>query len=209
MKLLFDFGGVIVDLKKEACITAFERLGFDIRPYLGTYLQGGVFASLERGEISLPDFCDEIRRMAHNPGLSEAQIVAAWEAYLVGIPEDRLQLLLDIHRHYYTCVLSNTNVVHWQQGLRDLFSWQGHGISDYFDQTFLSYELHLLKPDPAIFETVVERMGGKADEIVFFDDSEANCAAARTCGLRAVLAPEHGAWMSLFEANGKLRHDRL
>ena len=209
MKLLFDFGGVIVDLKKEACIAAFDCLGFDIRPYLGTYVQGGVFASLERGQLSLSDFCHEIRKIAQQPALTDAQIVAAWEAYLVGIPEERLQLLLNIHQHYYTCVLSNTNVVHWQQGLRDLFSWKGHTIGDYFDQTFLSYELQLLKPEPAIFEAVVERMGGKADEIIFFDDSEANCAAARASGLQAVLAPEHGAWMPLFEANGKLRYDRL
>ena len=81
MKLLFDFGGVIVDLKKEACIAAFDRLGFDIRPYLGTYVQGGVFASLERGQISLSEFCHEIRKIAQQPDLTDAQIVAAWEAY--------------------------------------------------------------------------------------------------------------------------------
>ena len=42
--LLFDFGGVLVDLDKERCIRAFESLGFDIRPFLGTYRQAGVFS---------------------------------------------------------------------------------------------------------------------------------------------------------------------
>ena len=42
--LLFDFGGVLVDLDKQRCIEAFDRLGFDIRPCLGTYRQGGVFS---------------------------------------------------------------------------------------------------------------------------------------------------------------------
>ena len=59
---VFDFGGVIVDLRKTATIEAFDRLGFDIRPYLGTYKQGGIFAQLENGDITTADFYDEIRR---------------------------------------------------------------------------------------------------------------------------------------------------
>ena len=56
MNLLFDFGGVIVDLDKERCIAAFEKLGFDVRPYLGTYAQAGLFSELERGQVSVPVF---------------------------------------------------------------------------------------------------------------------------------------------------------
>ena len=43
-RLLFDFGGVLVDLDKQRCIRAFDALGFDIRPYLGTYVQAGFFS---------------------------------------------------------------------------------------------------------------------------------------------------------------------
>lgn len=53
MNLLFDYGGVLVDLDKQRCIRAFEALGFDIRPYLGTYAQAGFFSELERGAISV------------------------------------------------------------------------------------------------------------------------------------------------------------
>ena len=49
--LLFDFGGVLVDLDKERCIRSFAVLGFDVRPYLGTYAQGGIFSQLESGRI--------------------------------------------------------------------------------------------------------------------------------------------------------------
>lgn len=204
MKLLFDFGGVIVDLKKEAAIAAFDALGFDIRPYLGTFKQGGVFALLENGDISVEDFCDELRKAADNADLTNEAIIKAWEAYLVGIPAERLELLLKIRKNYPTYVLSNTNPIHWEQGVRDFFSWEGHRVEDYFDHCFLSCEMHLQKPDPEIFHAVAEGIGGAPEEILFLDDSEENCEAAHRCGLQARIAPAGGVWQSYFDENGFL-----
>lgn len=204
MKLLFDFGGVIVDLKKEAATTAFDDLGFDIRPFLGTFKQGGVFALLENGDITVADFCNELREAAKKTELTDESIVRAWEAYLVGIPTDRLELLLKIRRNYPTYVLSNTNPIHWEQGIRDFFSWNGHRIEDYFDRCFLSYEMHLQKPDAAIFHAVAANIGGAPEDILFLDDSEDNCEAARCCGLQARLAPAGGVWLQYFDENGFL-----
>lgn len=208
MKLLFDFGGVIVDLQREACLSAFDDLGFDLRPFLGTFQQGGVFAQLENGDIDVPTFCQSIRQLAGSHKLSDAQIIAAWESYLTGIPRERLQLLRNIHRHYPTYILSNTNPIHWQQSLHTWFEVDGHKMSDYFDGLFLSYELHLQKPDPRIFHHVIQAMGSEAQDILFLDDSEENCRVARSCGLQAVVAPAHGAWYPLFSDNGQL-HEHL
>ena len=116
---VFDFGGVIVDLYKTASIEAFDRLGFDIRPYLGTYKQGGIFEQFETAILSTAEFYDEIRRSANRPQLTDDEIRHAWEAYLVGVPADRLDCLRRVKRHYRTAVLSNTNPIHWQQGVRD------------------------------------------------------------------------------------------
>ena len=68
MNLLFDYGGVLVDLDKQRCIRAFEALGFDIRPYLGTYAQAGFFSELERGAISVEGFCSQKWRHATESG---------------------------------------------------------------------------------------------------------------------------------------------
>ena len=78
MNLLFDFGGVLVDLNKQRCIDAFAGLGFDIRPFLGTYAQAGVFAQLERGELSVAEFCEELRRLSGRADLSNETLVKAW-----------------------------------------------------------------------------------------------------------------------------------
>lgn len=206
MHLLFDFGGVIVDLQRETCLKAFDTLGFDLRPFLGTYQQAGVFSLLENGDLCIEDFCQEIRNMASAPTLSNTTIIEAWQSYLVGIPQNRLALLRRIKQNYPCHLLSNTNPIHWQQSVKQWFETEGYGMSDYFDQLFLSYELHLQKPNPSIFHHVIEKLGVPAQDILFLDDSIDNCESARRCGLQAVLAPAHGAWHSLFDDYGTLRN---
>lgn len=203
--LLFDYGGVLVDLQRERCLAAFDELGLDIRPYLGTYQQAGTFSLLEDGKISIADFCQALRQLAGNATLSDAAIVQAWESYLLDVPRERLALLLKIRQHYPLAALSNTNPIHWQQSLRLFFGRDGHSIEDYFDHTFLSYELHIQKPHYEIFQLVIDRLKCQPNEILFFDDSEENCRAARCCGLYARLAPPNGGWTKDFDENGKLK----
>lgn len=202
MNLLFDFGGVLVDLDKQRCINAFDAIGFDVRPFLGTYVQAGVFSGLERGETTVREFCDSLRRLSGSAHLTDEQIVHAWEQYLTGVPAERLELLLKIAQHYPTYVLSNTNEIHWAMARDGYFRYRGLTLDDFFRRCFLSYELGVEKPSPAIYEAVVEGIGCHADEILFFDDSEVNCEAARRCGLQARLASAGGVWMDYFTPDG-------
>ncbi len=198
--LLFDFGGVLVDLDKQRCINAFAELGFDIVPYLGTFQQGGFFSDFERGVITTKEFCDIIREKSNNPNLTDAQIVEAWKRYLLDVPEERLEMLLRLKGKYTLHVLSNTNPVHWGMAVDDYFRYKGLQVGDFFEKIFLSCELGVEKPDPEIFEKVVEGIGCPPGDILFFDDSEVNCEAARKCGLQAVLAPANNAWLPTAEA---------
>ena len=198
--LLFDFGGVLVDLDKQRCINAFAELGFNIVPYLGTFQQGGFFSDFERGVITTKEFCDIIREKSNNPNLTDAQIVGAWERYLLDVPEERLEMLLRLKEKFTLHVLSNTNPVHWAMAENGYFRYKGLTVSDFFDKIFLSCELGVEKPEPEIFEKVVAGIGCAPDDILFFDDSEVNCEAARKCGLQAVLAPANSAWLPTAEA---------
>lgn len=205
MILLFDFGGVLVDLDRQRCIQAFADLGFDIRPYLGAYRQAGIFSLLEQGKITVQDFCVGIRELSANDELTDEAIVKAWEKYLVGVPAERLELLLKIRQHYPVSVLSNTNCVHWAQACNDFFCYKDLGVNDFFDKLFLSYELGVEKPAPELYQKVIEGLGVPANEILFFDDSEVNCEAARQCGMQALLAPADSEWFKYFDENGKLQ----
>lgn len=205
MTLLFDFGGVLVRLDRARCVREFRALGFDVTPYLGDYRQDGIFSRLERGEISVAEFCAGIREAGGLSAQTDDEAIAnAWRSFLTGIPAERLELLLKARRHYRVCLLSNTNELHWQQATQDFFRYKGLGANDFFDHIFLSFELGCEKPDPRIYHKVVETLGTPAGDILFFDDSERNCQAARECGLRATVAPPDGSWMRLFDAEGRL-----
>lgn len=197
--LLFDFGGVLVDLDGERVARAFARLGLDVRPYLGQYVQSGVLAGFETGQTSLPQFFDEVRRLGNRPDLNDRQIWQAWDSFLVGIPAARLDLLLRLKEHYRLLLLSNTNYIHWFRAQNDLFLYRGHTVSDFFEHTFLSFEMGLAKPDEAIFRAVVAQSGLCPERTLFVDDSAENCAAARRLGLKAFCPHTPNEWMNLFK----------
>lgn len=206
--LIFDFGGVIVDLGKPRTLEAFRALGFDADAFIGTYGQGGPFAGLESGDTTPDDFYAEIARLATPFGtgaspagaLTPERIRAAWNLMLVCIPPRRLQALLRLRRRYHLFLLSNTNVIHWEHSAAGdaFFGWQGHRPEDFFEHIFLSFELHLLKPGEAIFRRVIDVAGLQPAETLFIDDSAANCAAAERLGLNTFCPKEADDWMPLF-----------
>ena len=204
--MLFDFGGVLVDLDREQVIRSFSAIGIDIRPYLGTYKQSGIFSQLEQGRISIPQFCQALRELSQDPSVSDEAIVNAWESFLhKGVPTERLDMLLRIREHYSVNLLSNTNAIHWRMAEQEFFRYRGLQVTDFFDHIFLSCEMGVEKPAPEIFHRVAEGLGADSpSDILFFDDSEVNCQAARQCGMQALLAPAGSEWFKYFDDYGKL-----
>ena len=126
--LLFDFGSVLVDLDREQVLQSFDKLGMDIRPFLGTFKQNGVFSQLEQGRVTIPQFCEALRQLSQCPQVSDEAIVAAWQSFLHrGVPEERLEMLLKIKQHYSVNLLSNTNLVHWRMAQDSFFCYKEIG----------------------------------------------------------------------------------
>lgn len=63
---------------------------------------------------------------------------------------------------------------------------QGAAFLDDMDGKVISYELHVVKPDEAIYRCLLERYGLKAEECIFFDDLAANVEAAIRIGMQSV-----------------------
>lgn len=193
--ILFDFGGIITDLDKQATIDAFKRLGTDVTPYVGNYAQKGPFAALETGRITARQFADEIMKQTAN-GTTEENIYEAWNRMLTGIPERRLQLLRELKQHYRLFLLSNINPIHWEFSRNHLFPSLPES---YFEKLYLSYECELAKPDRAIFEFFLRDSGIAAEETLFIDDSEDNCQSARALGFNVFHSRNRDDWMELFK----------
>ncbi|MCM1092511.1 MAG: HAD family phosphatase [Lachnospiraceae bacterium] len=183
--LLFDLGGVIMDIRRENCEEAFRALGMaDIGDFLGDYGQTGPFAALEEGAIGESEFRDEVRR--HIPhAVTDAEIDSAFNAFLVGIPVKRLEKLRELREKYGIYLLSNTNPIMWDSKIAEEFRKEGKEREDYFDGMVTSFEAKCYKPDRRIFDYVVEHLGIKPEETLFFDDSQANVDAASALGFNA------------------------
>ena len=82
-------------------------------------------------------------------------------------------------------LLSNTNSIHWDYVCKNAFNYHGFRMDDYFEETFLSYEMHLAKPDKAIFEKMLNDANLLPEETLFIDDLQANCKAAEEVGIHA------------------------
>jgi riboflavin kinase/FMN adenylyltransferase len=178
--IIFDFGGVLVDLKPQACLDAFVALGLpQVSEYLTPYGHQGPFGKVENGDITIHQFCDEIRTI-FKVDLTDKQIEDAWMAFLVHTPENKMQMVHELAKKYRVFLLSNTNPIHIQK--LNEFEEAGYPIRECFEKCYLSYEIHSSKPSKEIFEYVLKDAGIKAEETLLVDDGPANCRTAAEMG---------------------------
>lgn len=200
--LLFDLGGVIMDIRRENCIRAFKELGMESpETFLGEYVQAGPFGDLESGLISPAEFRDKLREFIPFP-VSDEQIDRAFNAFLIGIPLHRLRSLRDLRSKYAIYLLSNTNPIMWAQDIDLAFRGEGLTINDYFDGIVTSFEARTMKPGHDIFRKVVQRFGVMPEETLFIDDSAKNLEAAAQLGFRTLLVPPGAEFDVLLKENG-------
>ena len=197
--LIFDLGGVLLDLNRPRCIEQFRRLGLtDIERMLDVSHQQEFFLKLETGQISSDEFRDCVRHHIGRP-VSDEAIDEAWNSFLVGIPAYKLDLLLELRKDYVVYLLSNTNAIHWEWACRNAFAYKGFRAEDYFEQVFLSYEMQLAKPNPAIYRQLLDETGIRPEETLFIDDSPENCSVAQTLfGISTYCPKAHEDWSHLF-----------
>lgn len=184
--IIFDLGGVIINLKKQNCIDAFKALGYDsVDKMLSEYRQDGEFLALEEGRVSPEEWRNIVRRSISSP-VTDEQIDAAFNAFLVDIPVEKLRMLRALKTKYRIAMLSNTNKVMFESKIPELFKIEGLTIEDYFDDFFLSYKMGMSKPSPEIFIKVAEELGIEPNEALFIDDSQANVDAAAKLGFQTM-----------------------
>ena len=181
--IVFDLGGVLINLDFERAFKAFKKAGFvDIESQLQSFSREGIFDQFELGEISEDEFRSAIKERA-NVMLTDQEIDDMWNLILMDIPREKLELILNLRGKYMVYLLSNTNKTHWDYICQNAFNYHGFRVEDYFEETFLSFEMHLAKPDKAIFEKMLNDANLIAEETLFIDDSEANCRAAEELGI--------------------------
>lgn len=186
--LLFDLGGVIMDIDRMRAVRAFEELGMpDADAFFDPYRQRGILGDLEAGQISEKEFLDAVRPMFTRP-VTDGEIVNGLCRFLIGIPAERLERLKALRAAGYRVgLLSNTNPIMWNAFILPEFMKLGGDISDYFDDVVTSFEAGCCKPDPVIFNLALERMAITPGETTFYDDGRGNLQEAARLGLHTEL----------------------
>lgn len=185
--IIFDMGGVLIDLDRDKCIAEFRKIGFpQADDLLGNYGQKGIFKGLEIGIVTPQELYDYINKEVGHY-ISPEVINKAWDTFLVGLPVYRLEMLRSLRKDYKVFMLSNTNPVIMPYIEKTYFTQEGLTINDYFDRLFLSYEMGMMKPDRKIFEATLKIADIKASETLFIDDAEANIETALALGFKTYL----------------------
>ena len=198
--LLFDLGGVIMDIRRLNCVASFERLGMkNADSFLGEYSQKGPFLQLEEGAISEEEFRTAVRALIDGE-VSDEQIDSAFCDFLVGIPKYRLEQLRQLKKSYNIYMLSNTNSIMWRSRIAEDFRQEGLEREDYFDGIVTSFEARSIKPNAKIFHTVVEKLGINPNETLFLDDSQKNLDAAAQLGFHTLLVTPGSEFFELLKS---------
>ncbi|MBC7449070.1 MAG: HAD family phosphatase [Hymenobacteraceae bacterium] len=189
--LIFDLGGVLINLDYAAPIAAFAALSGSSEPLAFTQQgQAPLFDALETGQLPDANFRAALRRTYALPAkATDTALDAAWNAILRDFPAERLDLLRALRgAGYGLYLLSNTNALH--RAAFDDTLRRDYGLSDgllpFFDAVYYSHEVGLRKPDPAIFRRVLTDHALAPGRTLFIDDSPQHVAAARTVGLDAL-----------------------
>ncbi len=183
--IIFDFGGVLLNINPELVVNQFQKLGLkDADFIIESYTNNGLFDRLEKGVISPEEFRAEIRKNL-NKNVTDQQIDNAWNAMLLDLPAERLALLKELRKNHRLYLLSNTNVIHWECYTKYVRNTYGEELNAFFDNTYFSHNMNLRKPSKEIYTTVLEKEKLCASDTLFIDDLLENVEAAKSVGMSA------------------------
>jgi len=189
--IIFDFGGVIIDIDFQAIKPAFEKLGVsDFSTLYSQFYQTQLFDQFEMGTVSPQEFRTELKKLLPK-NISDCEIDNAWNSMVLQIPDQRVQLLQKLKTRYRTFLLSNTNKIHYDFYLKNFRNDFGlNDFSELFEKTYFSFEMGMKKPNIDIFQYVLSQNRLIPQETIFIDDTEANLRVAKEMGMLTYLLPK-------------------
>lgn len=182
MLYIFDLGNVIVDIDFNRVLGVWSDLGrVPLATLQSRFQMGESFHQHERGEISDEKFAQDICHELELP-LSYEQFAAGWQAVFVGVRPEVIAIMHQLREQGdRVVILSNTNNLHCQ-----FWPTQYPEVQAAADKIYLSQEMGLRKPDPHIYQRLLNLEEMSAAEAIFFDDNRENIEAARALGIHSL-----------------------
>jgi putative hydrolase of the HAD superfamily len=187
--IIFDLGGVIMDIDVKQTLQAFSELGLkNVHEYFGHGFAASFFSEHESGKISDEEFLIEIKKLLGGEIPDEA-VIGAWNALLLRFPPERIALLDELKSRYRLFLYSNTNAIH-KEKFSEIYrnSYPGN-LDDHFEKAYYSHELGHRKPDLAGFELIIRENRLDPKKTLFVDDALMNVEGAIKTGLKGLYLP--------------------
>ena len=186
--IIFDLGGVILNLDYSKTDKEFHKLGLNnFSKLYSKKKQSKIFDDFEKGRFSAEKFIFLIKQ-SENLKVKDSDFINAWNAMLLEIPKERMEFIKRLKKDYNIYLLSNTNEIHIKKFEADLRknNWL-RDFQDCFDQVYYSSNMGMRKPDYDCFNKVLEDHNLKAHETLFIDDSVQHIEGAKKVGINAYL----------------------
>ncbi len=186
--IIFDLGGVIINIDPSLTHKAFDELGVSQIDKQFTFThQEKIYKDFEVGKISIAEFRDSFRKFIEKP-VSDTEIDAAWNAMLLDIPQHRIELLRSLKSKYQTYLLSNANIIHVDSINRYLLEkYSIRSLNPLFDTCYFSQDIGMRKPNAQAYQHILNKHDLNPKETLFFDDNADNVDAAEKLGIQSVL----------------------
>jgi len=181
--IIFDLGAVVLNINYQNTIDEFSKLGVkNAATFYSKKVQTDLFNQIETGMISSNTFLKALQKETNNANI--IQVEQAWNAMLLDLPEERLQLIKKLKDNHAIYLLSNTNIIHINAFKKQLGNKKWLAFCELFDKMYLSHELGLRKPDVKIFEYILKEQKLKVEEVFFIDDSPQHIIGAKKLGIQ-------------------------
>ena len=184
--IIFDLGGVILNIDPQLTIDAFRNLGWNnFYEENNQSLSKELFYNLEKGNSSPEAFRDNVRQFT-DIQRDDKEIDLAWTAMILDIPADRVKYLEELKKSYRLFLLSNTNEIHRIKFHRNFEADFGYPFYDLFERNFYSHKMGMRKPNPQIYLQALKEADLVPEETLFIDDMEENIEAAKTTRMKVL-----------------------
>ena len=181
--IIFDLGGVLLNISYQNAIEEFEKLGIEnSSAFYSKKLQTNIFNLLETGEISENEFVKVIKQSYKS--ITPKQIIYAWNSMLLNLPKNRINFLINLKKKYQIFLLSNTNEIHINKFKNIMGEEEYNKFYNLFNKIYYSHEIGMRKPNAEAFRLILDENNLKTKEVLFIDDSPQHIEGAKKLGMQ-------------------------
>ena len=180
--IIFDLGGVILNIDYKLTIDTFKKLGIEnATSFYGKKVQHPIFDKIEVGEVRPKAFLEFLQKESRKASLREVK--NAWNAMLLDLPQKRLEVIKKLKNNHKIFLLSNTNEIHINALKRILGNAKWVNFTSLFDKIYLSHEIGYRKPNKEAFQIILKENNLQTREVYFIDDSLQHIKSAENLGI--------------------------